>query len=203
MAFAVGLITTNLDLQNKNRKSLDEIKEVDHFSRFETVDSFLASSSKFTLLVMDAYPNNEFIGVDAYKKIKSTDPDLTIYTICNQIQDEDIFQILRIGSPGFSFIKDTSSYSDNIRILLHGGGIISPSIAKRISRFFQYNLYDDLLTSKEEEIVSLMQMNHSIKEITEILSIKENTLRSHIKNIYRKLKVNSRSQLIDKLNRLM
>jgi len=52
------------------------------------------------------------------------------------------------------------------------------------------------LTPKEQEVVALLAKGHSYLEISTLLSISENTLKTHIKRIYKKLNVHNRTQAV-------
>ncbi|GAB4293961.1 MAG: response regulator transcription factor [Ignavibacteriaceae bacterium] len=141
-------------------------------------------------------------GIECTAKIKSLYPAANIVMLTVYEDDSQIFDSLRAGASGYilkrapleeiiSAIKDVNS----------GGAPMSPSIAKRVLNFFnesgkkavEYNL-----TSREKEILQELINGLSYKKIAETLFISIDTVRSHIKNIYQKLHVGSKSEAVAK-----
>jgi DNA-binding NarL/FixJ family response regulator len=86
-----------------------------------------------------------------------------------------------------------------LREMLAGGAAISPKIAMEVIRFFnrpQQKQPDAKLTVREIEILSLLQIGLSNKDIGDKLYISVETVKYHIKNIYIKLQISSRSELL-------
>lgn len=116
--------------------------------------------------------------------------------------EKKIFEALKYGATGYMFKEELYSLDSILEILLNGGAFISPTIAIRVVTFFkdmkksEENFED--LTDREEEILRELSSGYSPKEIGESLKISLSTVRSHIKNIYKKLEVNNQVQLLKK-----
>ncbi|MEO8588407.1 MAG: LuxR C-terminal-related transcriptional regulator, partial [Flavobacteriales bacterium] len=89
-----------------------------------------------------------------------------------------------------------------IRDATTGGAPMSPSIAKKVLTLFAqpFKRTEELqtLTAREHDVLSLMVRGHSYKMAAAELAIGVETLRFHIKNIYAKLHVNSKSEAVIK-----
>jgi len=91
---------------------------------------------------------------------------------------------------------------DSIREAITGGAPMSPSIAKKVLALFAqpFRKSEDLqtLTAREHDVLSLLVRGHSYKMAAAQLDVGVETLRFHIKNIYTKLHVNSKSEAVAK-----
>ncbi|MBP7283856.1 MAG: response regulator transcription factor [Leptospiraceae bacterium] len=116
--------------------------------------------------------------------------------------EKKIFEALKYGATGYMFKEELYSLDSILEILQNGGAFISPTIALRVVTFFKdikksEEDFEDL-TDREEEILRELSSGYSPKEIAETLKITVSTVRSHIKNIYKKLEVNNQIQLLKK-----
>ncbi len=142
-------------------------------------------------------------GIECTAKIKSAYPDANIIMLTVYEDDAQIFDSLRAGASGY-ILKRTplQEIIEAIKDVHSGGAPMTPSIAKRVLNHFneagkkidEYNL-----TSREKEILNELINGLSYKKIAEALFISLDTVRSHIKNIYQKLHVSSRSEAVAKV----
>lgn len=139
-------------------------------------------------------------GIEAVWHVKECSPQTLImmYTVFED--QEKIFQSLCAGATGYMLKSSPlSELRAGLREMLAGGAAISPKIALQVIRFFngpQQKQPDGKLTVREIEILSLLQNGLSNKEIGEKLYISVETVKYHIKNIYIKLQISSRSELL-------
>src|SRR5690606_37757507 len=91
--------------------------------------------------------------------------------------------------------------------VLNGGSVMSPHVARMVIGHFNphldtpYTADAERLTPREIEIVSLLQDGLSYKQVAEQTHISVDTVKYHIRNIYGKLQINSRTELINKYKR--
>lgn len=135
-------------------------------------------------------------GVDALPAIKKILPRVQIIMLTVHETEELIFTALKNGASGY-LTKNTpfSKIKDHIREVVKGGGAMSAGIAMQVMRHFQKNL-DTPLTKRETEILECIADGKSRSKIASQLFIDLETVKSHIKNIYHKLDVNSRDEAI-------
>jgi len=141
-------------------------------------------------------------GIECAAKIKSMYPAANIVMLTVYDDDAKIFDSLRAGASGY-ILKRTplEQILEAIRDVNSGGAPMTPSIAKRVLNFFnetgkKINEYN--LTLREKEILRELINGLSYKKIAETLFISLDTVRSHIKNIYQKLHVSSKSEAVAK-----
>lgn len=140
----------------------------------------------------------------AVKAIKNASPDLDIMAFTASEDDETVFSALKAGATGYILkTAEPSQILDALDEIKSGGSPMSPSIARRVLREFQKPpVHEELqemispLSSRETEILDLLYRGLNISSISDKLCISPHTVHTHIKKIYSKLHVNSRSQAI-------
>jgi DNA-binding NarL/FixJ family response regulator len=140
-------------------------------------------------------------GIDGMKRIKAQWPETDIIMLTVFKDNDKIFKSICAGATGY-LLKDTHLPEIKKAILeIHNGGsYMTPSIARRVMEYFSpvKKVYDESLTQKEKQIIMALTEGLSYKLIGEKLLITIDTVRFHIKNIYRKLQVNSKTEVITK-----
>ncbi|HRI20234.1 MAG TPA: response regulator transcription factor [Panacibacter sp.] len=146
-------------------------------------------------------------GIEATQKICEIFPDIKILiqTVFND--SEKIFQALCAGASGYILKNDPPhKYLDAINEVYNGGAPISATVAKKLLGFFSNKNVvlvapgntDYQLSEREKELLKLMVEGHNYKDIAEKSFISYETVRTHVKHIYKKLHVASRSEAVMK-----
>ncbi len=137
-------------------------------------------------------------GIKGVKILKEKFPETDFIMLTIQEDDDSVFNSLCAGATGY-LLKDTppAELLTSIKEVRSGGSPMSPSIARRIIGSFQPNSTSPL-TNRETEILEKLCDGENYKSIAELLFISGHTVRAHIKNIYRKLQVNSRAGTVKK-----
>jgi len=135
-------------------------------------------------------------GIEAIPLIRAYLPEVNIIILTVFESEKQIFQALNNGAAGY-LTKDSSSTKiiEAIHEVFEGGGPMSKKIAKMVIKTFEKNSHSPL-SKRETEILGLIMEGKKRNEIGEELFIERDTVKTHIKNIYAKLKVNSRSDAI-------
>lgn len=120
---------------------------------------------------------------------------------------EKIFQALCAGASGYILKNDPPhKYLEAITEVYNGGAPISATVAKKLLGFFSNKNVvlvapgntDYQLSGREKELLKLMVEGHNYKDIAEKSFISYETVRTHVKHIYKKLHVASRSEAVMK-----
>jgi DNA-binding NarL/FixJ family response regulator len=146
-------------------------------------------------------------GIEATRIIAAEFPDVKvlIQTVFND--SEKIFQALSAGASGYVLKNDPPAKQiDAIYEVFNGGAPMSSSVAKKVLQFFTHKNVilvtpqsnDYQLSEREKEILLLMVEGSNFKSIAERIFISYETVRTHVKKIYKKLHVASRSEAIMK-----
>ncbi len=140
-------------------------------------------------------------GIDLVKALKPSIP-ATQFLMCSVYEDdESIFQSLKNGATGYLLKNSTPlKILSSIQEISAGGSPMSSSIARRVIASFQSNIpskdYD--LSEREKEILQYLSEGHMYKEVASSLFISIDTVRTHIRKIYEKLEVHSRTEALNK-----
>ncbi|MBK7379310.1 MAG: response regulator transcription factor [Ignavibacteriales bacterium] len=137
-------------------------------------------------------------GIEGVKILKKQLPDTDFIMLTIQEDDDSVFNSLCAGATGY-LLKETSPVDilNSIKEVYQGGSPMSPSIARKIIKSFNPST-DNPLSKRENEILEKLCKGENYKSIADSLFISGHTVRAHIKNIYKKLQVNSRGEVIQK-----
>lgn len=136
-------------------------------------------------------------GIEGIQRIKKTHPDINIIVLTVHEDSEMVFEALCAGASGY--ITKNANHSrllDAIDEVQTGGAPMSGKIAKMVVDSFQKN-HNSPLTSRETEVLEQLAKGKSYSIIADELFIHKETVKSHIKNIYFKLQVNSKAEALE------
>lgn len=142
-------------------------------------------------------------GIECVEALRMEIPDLKILMLTNYSDDERIFDSLRVGAVGY-LLKNSSieKLAELIKEAHHGGAPMSGEVAQKVLAYFQGQKkavkYTAVLSDRELEVLRALTDGLSNKEISAKLFISLPTVRFHLKNIYAKLHVNSRTEAVIK-----
>lgn len=138
-------------------------------------------------------------GLAAIRLIKDKMPSTDIIMFSVYDDSERIFQAFCAGASGY-VLKNTQLTDLRKAILtVHAGeAVMSPAIAKKVIAHFRPSNDNGPLTHTEQRVVQLLTDGLSYKMIAARMQVSINTVGSHIKNIYKKLQVNSKAEVIAK-----
>ncbi|MCR9135705.1 MAG: response regulator transcription factor [Alphaproteobacteria bacterium] len=140
-------------------------------------------------------------GFDLIRMARKELPDMEIMVISVLGDEQSVVTAIAAGASGF-LLKDSRSLDivNSVRQLISGRSPISTSVARYIIQVVQKTDQTDsakeLLTEREMDILWGIAKGFTYKDVAEKLGISSKTVPSHIKNIYRKLEVNSRSEAV-------
>jgi DNA-binding NarL/FixJ family response regulator len=143
-------------------------------------------------------------GIEAVAMIKEDHPEMKILMETIFDDDEKIFNSICAGAEGY-ILKHTSpaEIMDAIKEIYEGGSPMTPSIANRVLKMVKSrpengskDLFD--LSPREKEILTCLVKGMSYKMVADACYISIETVNVHVKNIYRKLQVHSKSEAVAK-----
>jgi len=144
-------------------------------------------------------------GIEGIRYIKKHWPEVEVIMLTVHDDSEMVFKALMAGASGY-ITKDSphNKILDAIDEIHKGGAPMSMPIARMIVDSFQRNL-NTPLSPRETEVLELLAKGKSYSVIADELFIHKETVKTHIKNIYIKLHVNSKAAAIEfaKKNRLI
>jgi DNA-binding NarL/FixJ family response regulator len=147
------------------------------------------------------------LGTECVRQLKDLTPHLPVLMLTVYEDSEQIFKSLMAGATGY-LLKRTSKDKllEAIREVNAGGAPMSRQIARRVVQFFQKanELPADTrnasavidLTEREKEVLTALAKGYAYKEIADQLKISFETVRTHLRTIYEKLHVHSRTEAV-------
>jgi DNA-binding NarL/FixJ family response regulator len=140
-------------------------------------------------------------GIELIREVTSLGKGVDVMVITVFGDEEHVLSALKAGATGY-VLKDCSpqDIGDAVVELVRGGSPISPPIARYLLKRFrgtdQAAAEPAVLTTRELEVLNLIAKGFSYREIADLLAISPQTMPGHIKSIYRKLAVHSRSEAV-------
>lgn len=143
-------------------------------------------------------------GIECMYKLKAVHLHIQCMMLTVFDDAENIFKAIKAGATSY-MLKNTTPEKiiDAINDLRNGGSPMSSQIARKVIEAFQLagNSKNDSyhsLSRREQEIIQVLAKGFRYKEIADQLFVSQETIRTHIRNIYEKLQVNSRSEALKK-----
>lgn len=140
-------------------------------------------------------------GIEGIKKIKKIKPETDIIVITVHSEDEKVFDALCAGANGY-LVKNISPQKliDSLEEVYRGGAPMSTDIARKVIQSFHQNMQTPL-SPRETQVLQLLAKGKSYTMIAGELFIDKETVRTHIKNIYQKLNVNSKASALERASK--
>ncbi len=142
-------------------------------------------------------------GIECVRQLKARMPEVHFLMLTMYEDVELIFESLTAGASGY-LLKRTppAKLLEAITEVHQGGSPMTSKIARIVVQHFQKvktpGRSTEVLSSREKEILALLAKGHRYKEIAEQLGISFDTVRAHLRNIYDKLQVRSRTEAVVK-----
>jgi DNA-binding NarL/FixJ family response regulator len=149
-------------------------------------------------------------GIEGIALLKARYPDMLLLMLTIYEDDERIFDALCAGACGY-LLKRTSPARllESLKEAVEGGSPMSPEVARRVVELFRDfrppEKADYQLTPHETRLLKLLVEGHTYKTAAAELGVSINTISFHMKHVYEKLQVHSKSEAVAKalLNRLV
>lgn len=180
--------------------SVDGYNVVDSHTNLSSLETKIhVTMPDIILLAVDSM----VVGINALRMCKRLNREIKAIILSDITDSSFIMETLRAGADGY-LLKKTSPIKllEHIREAHEGGAPMSPLISRQVlltlSTATDNLLLDDSLTTREREVLKFLVTGSSYKSIADTLFISLDTVRSHIRNLYEKLEVNSKSEAVAK-----
>ena len=156
----------------------------------EAIDQFRRHRPDITLMDLQM---PEMSGIEAIIAIRGEFPDARIVVLTTYAGDVQVVRALKAGARGY-LLKGSvhTDLLDTIRAVHKGQKRIPPEVAAELAM----HTTEDELTARELEILKLIALGNANKEIAAQLSVREDTVKSHVGNILDKLGANDRTHAV-------
>lgn len=142
-------------------------------------------------------------GIDCVTRLKERAPHVQVLMVTIYDNSDQVFAALAAGASGYLLKRDApAKLIESLEDMLNGGAPMSSHIARQVVRFFhrqgQARKETSDLTTRERQILERLAQGALYKEIASELGIGLETVNTHIRNIYSKLQVRSRTEAVVK-----
>lgn len=142
-------------------------------------------------------------GIECVRQLKPLCPDTQFLMVTAHDNTDRVFESLAAGASGYLLKRDAPTrLLESLEDVMAGGAPMSSAIARMVIQHFQKPAKQDRenynLSPREQETLDLLTKGARYKEIADKLDINITTVRFHLKNIYRKLHVSSRTEAVVK-----
>ncbi len=210
----LGIVEDESIMLNSLSQCFQDVRDVQikfAVPSMEECFDFIRADQELDVLLLDIkLPGMS--GIEGIPRLLDRIPELDIVMLTNSDDSDSIFRCLQAGATSYISKKkvNLSILREAVYTVYRGGAYMSPSIARKVIQHFPNRkrpqpAADDgttataeLLTDRQQEIVEGLVAGKSYKQIAEDLSISLETVRDHIKKIYRKLRVRSKADVIRK-----
>jgi DNA-binding NarL/FixJ family response regulator len=142
-------------------------------------------------------------GIEGTAALRVRFPEVPVLALTVYDDDESVFAAICAGASGY-LLKNTTPdrLIESLKEVADGGAPMSPDVARRVLTLFRefrpplrasYHL-----TPQETELLRLMVEGHHYKTAAHVMGITTNTVSFHLKNIYEKLQVHSKTEAVAK-----
>ncbi len=203
----VAIIEDNINLRDRLKGLMEQSTHLECLLAVDSVEKFLRyydEDKELDILLLDiGLPGMS--GIKGIPHIHKIAPDLDIVILTVHQDPDKIFNSICAGAMGY-LLKDLS-FSELeqhiISVKEKGGSVLSPKIARRVLRHFQSGNKTAIndkteLTKKEAQVVRFLVDGLSYQKVADQIGITIDGVRYHVKNIYKKLQVSSKAQVVKK-----
>lgn len=140
----------------------------------------------------------EMDGQEMALALRKSQPDIKIMMLTGTEVDDRVYELVAAGIEGYVLKNiEPGELVRGIRAVVHGEAYLHPSVMKKVTELMRPRQSKSVsLTPRELEILEWMATPNTYKQIASHLSISEETVRSHAKNILEKMKQPNRSQAV-------
>lgn len=201
----VAIVEDDRELKHLLEKLVNKEEDMAVVKTFSNGRAFINDFRKLNadVVIMDINMPGK-TGIECISETKHIHPHVQFLVSTSFENHEYIFQSLCAGATGY-MLKSArpDELLDAVRLISQGGSPMSVSIARLVVSSFQADRKTaasvNELTTREKEIIHWFAQGMIYKEIGEKLEVSPQTIRTHIRNIYEKLHVNSKTEAINKV----
>ena len=207
MTLNVGIVEDDASIRESVASLINTAKGFSCSQIFDSVESAIENISDPPpdVLLMDINLGG-MSGIEGVRRLKSVFPQMNILMLTVFEENDKIFQSLCAGASGY-LLKRTPPHKllEAVAEVHQGGAPMTASVAKKVLNLFTSvappTLTEVHLTPRETEILQHLVSGSSYKKISKDLFISFDTVNSHIKKIYEKLQVHSKTEAVAKASK--
>jgi len=202
MAITIGIIEDHAEFRESLEYLINSRSDYHLEWSFSSIEEALENFSDTDVVLLDINLPG-LSGLEGIHLIKQKSGSTQIIMLTILEDDYHILEAIKNGADGYILKKSSPDYIlDAIQQVHDGGAVLTPMVAKQVMAFLKPAEVNPAssagLTPREKEILVLITQGFINEKIGEKLFISPLTVRNHIKNIYEKMQVHSRAQVVAK-----
>jgi DNA-binding NarL/FixJ family response regulator len=208
MKIAISIVDDDAPARGMLRDWISSTEEFCCVGAHDSAESALAAlpEEKPSVVLMDINLPG-ISGIECVRRLKPQLPNTQFVMLTVYEDTEHIFKALTYGASGYLLKRvPRADLLSALKDVHAGGSPMSSNIARKIVQSFQkFNsspFETDNLSPREHEVLELLARGHLYKEIADALRISVPTVNTHVRRIYEKLHVRSRSQAVAKFTHI-
>jgi len=201
MSTTVAIVEDNAELRGSLERIITESPDFELVGACDTAETALARLPKKPpqVVLMDInLPGRS--GIECTRHLRDKCPDTQVLILTVYDDSDNILNALKAGACGYLLKRATpAEILQAITDVKEGGAPMSISIARKVVASFREPPPDpaaETLTERQSEVLGYLTKGYSTKEIAAAMFVSLNTVKTHLKNIYAKLHVRSRSEIL-------
>lgn len=204
---SVGIIEDNIFLLKSFRDYINSTEGLEVLFSYTSMEDMKESNNSRKnkhpdIILLDIILPGQS-GLEGIPVLKSKFPDTKIIILTGHNDQELIMNSIKVGAVGYALKSaQLSTLVDIIRQVSKLGAYLDQTLVEKVFHSLQQknnNNMLDALTFREKEIVSLVEKGLSYKQMSDQLFVTTYTINYHLKNIYKKLNIHSKSELLSRL----
>jgi DNA-binding NarL/FixJ family response regulator len=206
MPITVAIVEDDPQIREMLTRAVQKARSLAFVKNFSNAETALAELPALApnVVIMDIQLPG-LSGIECTRRLKRALPDTQVLVFTVFMDSDQIFQALSAGASGY-LLKRTSRAEivEAVEQVWAGGAPMSSEIARKVVESFRVKPAtktepsDEQLTAREEEVLKRLAEGHGTKAIATMLSLSAETVRFHLKHIYEKLHVRSRTEAVIK-----
>jgi DNA-binding NarL/FixJ family response regulator len=205
MPISVAIVEDNVEIREMLTRTVERAPSLHFLTSFSSGEEALEKlpELKPDVVIMDIQLPG-ISGVECTMQLKAISPDIQVLVFTVFGDSDLVFKALEAGASGY-LLKRTPRREivEAVKDVWFGGAPMSGEIARKVVDSFRRpskakDAELENLTPREEEVLALLAKGYITKEIADQLGISFDTVRFHLKHIYQKLHVRSRSEALIK-----
>jgi DNA-binding NarL/FixJ family response regulator len=204
MPIKVAIVDDDPRVRANLARAVDRSKDFQCAGQFESAEDAIARlpACAPNVVLMDINMPG-LNGIECVNQLKAEHPDIEFIMLTVYEDTESVFNALAAGASGY-LLKQAAREElfDAIRQVNAGGSPMTSHIARKVVQAFRQPASDagdtSKLSAREQQVLELLAKGYLYKEIADSLGISYDTVHNHIRHVYDKLHVRSRSQAVAK-----
>jgi DNA-binding NarL/FixJ family response regulator len=202
-AFRVAIIEDVRDVRESLRLLIDSAPDFHVAAAFRTMEDALADLEEAPDVILTDIGLPGMSGIEGTRLLRERFPSVSILALTVYDDDDNVFDAICAGASGY-LLKNTppARLLASLREVASGGAPMSPEVARRVLALFREFRppapADCHLTPQETALLKLMVEGHHYKTAAAEMGISTSTVSFHLKHVYQKLQVHSKTEAVAK-----